>query len=111
LSPIDSHISARGNPQPAIKDQRTERPCASDEGGHRAAITYKLIETARLNDVDPEAWLADVIARIVDHPISKLDELLPFDMGESRPERHCRIASRGHPITLTLRRKCDLDHG
>jgi transposase len=52
---------------------------ASDEGGRRAAIMYTLIETARLNDVDPEAWLADVIARIADHPINRVDELLPWN--------------------------------
>ena len=50
----------------------------SDEGGRRAAIMYTLIETARLNDIDPEAWLADVIARIADYPITRIDELLPW---------------------------------
>ena len=50
----------------------------SDEGGHRAAIIHTLIETARLNDVDPEAWLGDVISRIADHPNTKIDELLPW---------------------------------
>jgi hypothetical protein len=39
---------------------------------------YTLIETARFNDVDPEAWLADVIARIADHPINQIDDLLPW---------------------------------
>jgi transposase len=39
---------------------------------------YTLIETARSNDVDPEAWLADVIARIADHPINQIDDLLPW---------------------------------
>ena len=39
---------------------------------------YTLIETARLNGIDPEAWLADVIARIADHPINRVDELLPW---------------------------------
>ena len=48
-------------------------------GGYRAAIMYTLIETARLNDVDPEAWLADVIARIADHPINRVDQLLPWN--------------------------------
>ena len=51
----------------------------SDEGGRRAAIMYTLIETARLNGVDPEAWLADVIARIADHPINRVGELLPWN--------------------------------
>ena len=38
-----------------------------------------LIETAKMNDVDPQAWLADVLARIADHPVQKLDELLPWN--------------------------------
>jgi transposase len=49
----------------------------SDDCGRGAAIMYTLIETARFNDIDPEIWLAAVIVRIADHPISKLDELLP----------------------------------
>lgn len=50
----------------------------SDRGGERAAVIYTLIQTAKLNDVDPQAWLADVLARIADHPAQKLDELLPW---------------------------------
>jgi transposase len=50
----------------------------SDRGGERAAVMYTLIQTARLNDVDPQAWLADVLARINDHNIQKLDQLLPW---------------------------------
>jgi len=53
--------------------------CGSDRGGQRAAVLYTLIQTARLNDVDPQAWLADVLARIADHPVSRLDELLPWN--------------------------------
>lgn len=49
----------------------------SDRGGQRAAVMYSLIVTAKLNDVDPQAWLADVLARIPGHPASRLDELLP----------------------------------
>lgn len=52
--------------------------CGSDRGGQRAAIIYTLIQTAKLNDVDPQAWLADVLARIADHPATRLDELLPW---------------------------------
>ena len=52
--------------------------CGSDRGGERAAAIYTLIATAKLNDIDPEAWLADVLRRINDHPASKLDELLPW---------------------------------
>ena len=40
---------------------------------------YSLIVTAKLNDIDPQAWLADVLARIAEHPIHKLDELLPWN--------------------------------
>ena len=50
----------------------------SDRGGQRAAMMYTLIVTAKMNDVDPQAWLADVLARIADHPVHKLDELLPW---------------------------------
>lgn len=53
--------------------------CGSDRGGQRAAILYTLIQTARLNNVDPQAWLADVLARIAEHPATRLDELLPWN--------------------------------
>jgi IS66 C-terminal element len=52
--------------------------CGSDRGGQRTAFMYTLITTAKLNDVDPQAWLADVLARIADLPISRLPELLPW---------------------------------
>jgi transposase len=51
----------------------------SGRGGERAAMMYSLITTAKLNDVDPRAWLADVLARIADHPASRLDQLLPWN--------------------------------
>ena len=51
----------------------------SDRGGERAAFMYSLIATAKLNDVDPQAWLADVLARIADTPRSRLGELLPWN--------------------------------
>ncbi len=51
----------------------------SDRGGERAAAVYSLIVTCKLNDVDPQAWLADVLARIADHPVQKLDDLLPWN--------------------------------
>lgn len=50
----------------------------SERGGHRAAFMYSTIGTAKLNDIDPQAWLADVIARISDLPVSRLPELLPW---------------------------------
>jgi transposase len=51
----------------------------SDEGGRRAAALYTLIQTAKLNDVDPQAWLADILARLQDHPAKRIDELLPWN--------------------------------
>ena len=51
----------------------------SDRGGNRAAAMYSLIVTAKMNDIDPQAWLADVLARIAGHPTSRLDELLPWN--------------------------------
>jgi transposase len=53
--------------------------CGSDRGGQRAAILYTLIQTAKLNDIDPQAWLADVLARIADHSAGRLDDLLPWN--------------------------------
>jgi len=50
----------------------------SDRGGERAAVMLTLIQTAKLNDVDPQTWLADVLARIADHKITYLAELLPW---------------------------------
>uniref|UniRef100_UPI0005BE71F0 transposase domain-containing protein n=1 Tax=Bradyrhizobium sp. Ai1a-2 TaxID=196490 RepID=UPI0005BE71F0 len=51
----------------------------SQRGADRAAIMLTMITTCRLNDVDPKAWLADVLARIADHPASRLHELLPWE--------------------------------
>ncbi len=51
----------------------------SDRGGQRAAFMYSLIVTAKMNDVDPQAWLADVLGRIANHPAQKIDELLPWN--------------------------------
>ena len=53
--------------------------CGSDRGGRRAADMYSLIITAKMNGVDPQAWLADVLKRIAAHPAHRLDELLPWN--------------------------------
>ncbi len=60
---------------------------ASDRGGERAAVMLTLIQTARLNDVDPQSWLADVLARINDHAALRLDELLPWNWRKPMPSR------------------------
>src|SRR5580700_4965536 len=53
--------------------------CGSDRGGYRAAVMYSLIVSAKMNDIDPQAWLTDVLARIAEHPVQRLDELLPWN--------------------------------
>jgi transposase len=53
--------------------------CGSDRGGQRAAAMYSLIVTAKMNGVDPQAWLTDVLSRIATHPAHRLDELLPWN--------------------------------
>ena len=59
----------------------------SDRGGQRAAFMYSLIVTAKLNDVDPQAWLAHVLASIANHPSHQLDDLLPWNWAASSDRR------------------------
>ncbi len=58
--------------------------CGSDAGGERAAAIYSLIGTAKLNGLDPEAYLRYVLERIADHPINRIDELLPWNVPSVR---------------------------
>ena len=58
----------------------------SDEGGRRAAAAYTLVETAKLNGLDPEAYLREVLTRIADHPINRIDELLPWNLHPTSAE-------------------------
>lgn len=51
----------------------------SDRGGERAAVIYSLIGTAKLNGLDPETYLREVLSQIADHPINRIDELLPWN--------------------------------
>ena len=52
----------------------------SDAGGERAAAIYSLIGTAKLNGIDPEAYLSPVLARIADHRVRRIDALLPWNL-------------------------------
>ncbi|KVD48792.1 hypothetical protein WS61_00025 [Burkholderia sp. ABCPW 11] len=58
---------------------------SADSGGERAAAIYSLIGTARLNGLDPEAYLAYVLERIADYPATRVDELLPRNVASSLP--------------------------
>lgn len=62
----------------------------SDRGGERAAAMYSLIETAKLNGINPEAYLRDVLARIADHPNNRIIELLPWNW--QSPEQAAKAA-------------------
>ena len=59
----------------------------SDQGGERAAALYTLIETAKLNGIDPQAWLADVLARLPDHSAKRIGELLPWNWQRERQQK------------------------
>ena len=62
------------------------------DGAHDAQLEhgfllYTLIETAKLNDIDPQAWLADVLTRLPDHPVRRISELLPWTWKNERQEK------------------------
>ena len=63
----------------------------SDDGAERAAAIYTLLGTAKLNDLNPESYLRYVLERIADHPINKIEELLPWNLVAKMPE--LRIAA------------------
>ena len=83
-------------PQPPARHGQNDRAIAigrkawlfagSDRGGERAAAMFTLIETAKLNAIDPQAWLADVLGRINDHPAARLTDLLPWNW-KDRPAK------------------------
>jgi len=74
---IDNNAAERGMRGLAI-GRKNWMFAGSEGGGHNAAIAYTLIETAKLNDVDPQAWLTNVLSRIADHPINRVEELAPW---------------------------------
>jgi len=68
--------------------------CGSDAGGERAAAIYSLIGTAKLNDLDPQAYLRYVIERIAEHPVNRVDELLPWHVADiMRDSNNIRLAA------------------
>ena len=67
----------------AILTKSTSPTFARSLGRQRAAAIYSLIGTAKLNDIDPEAYLRYVLGRIAEHPINRIDELLPWHLNQS----------------------------
>ena len=58
----------------------------SDSGGERAAAIYSLIGSAKLNGLDPQAYLREELTRIADYPINRIEELLPWNINTATPE-------------------------
>jgi transposase len=82
-----SNNAAERGVRPVAVGRKNWTFAGSDEGGRRAAAIYTLIETAKLNDVDPQAWLTDILARLQDHPAKRIDELLPWNWKRERPRK------------------------
>jgi transposase len=82
-----SNNAAEREVRPIAVGRKNWTFAGSDAGGHRAAAIYTLIQTARLNDVDPQAWLADVLARLQDHPARRINELLPWNWQRARLQK------------------------
>jgi len=66
-------------------DEKNYLFAGSDSGGERAAAIYSLIGAAKLNGLDPEAYLREVLTSIADHPINRIEELLPWNIAASLP--------------------------
>lgn len=78
---IDNNAAERAI-RPLALGRKNYLFAGSDSGGQRAAAIYSLIETAKLNDLDPQMWLRDVLARIAEHPVNRVGELLPWSWAE-----------------------------
>ena len=75
---IDNNIAERAM-RPIVLGRKNYLFAGSDRGGEIAATFYSLLETCKLNNINPQEYLADVLNRIADHPIKKVDQLLPHN--------------------------------
>lgn len=75
---LDNNSAERGM-RPVALGRKNYLFVGSEGGGKAAAITYTLIETAKLNGVDPQAWLTDMLTRVADHPARRIDDLMPWN--------------------------------
>jgi len=73
-----SNNAAERSIRPLALGRKNYLFCGSDAGGDRAACIYTIIETAKMNGINPQAYLADILARIADHPSRRIDDLLPW---------------------------------
>ena len=74
---IDNNAAERAM-KPVAIGRKNWTFAGSKGGGKAMAVAYTLIETAKMNGVDPQAWLTDVLTRIADHKINRIDEVLPW---------------------------------
>jgi len=82
-----SNNAAEREIRPLVMGRHNWTFAGSPRGGQRAAAIYTLIQTAKLNYVDPQAWLADVLARLQDHPAKRINELLPWNWKTERQQK------------------------
>ena len=73
-----SNIAAERARKPPVRGRKIYLFCGSDAGGQRAACLYSIIESCNMNGGEPQAYLTNVLARIADHPIQKINDLLPW---------------------------------
>ena len=74
---LDNNAAERSM-RPIALGRKNDLFMGSERGGKSATIAYTLIETAKLNGIDPQLWLTDTLARIADHRINRIDELLTW---------------------------------
>jgi transposase len=79
---IDNNAAERSL-RAVVLGRRNYTFCGSDRGGERAAAIYSLVGSAKLNGTDPESYLRNVMSRIADHPINRIEELLPWNVAAS----------------------------
>ena len=77
-----SNNAAERAMKPPVLGRKNYLFCGSDAGGKRAACIYTILETAKMCGINPQAYLADVLNRIADHPIRQIDTLLPWRWSE-----------------------------